>query len=209
MAQIPQVQEALNAVEDQLKEKKRDQDRLQLRAPAAGTVLPPPITPRREQSDEKLPTWSGTPLDRENLGALLEPGVLFCQVGDPKRLEAVLVVDQTDRNIVRKDQSVDIKLEGFPSTTLHSTIAEIAESELKQSPQRLSTKSGGELPTKIDPQTGVEIPMSTSYQARVPIDDPEGRFCLGLRGQARVYTAWLPIGARLWRLVAHTFNFKM
>ena len=163
-------------------------------APVAGTVLPPPLTPRREENDEKLPAWSGTPLDRENLGALLEQGVLFCQVGDPKRLEAVLVVDQADRNLVREGQSVDIKLEGFPSTTLHSKITEIAESELKVTPQRLSTKSGGELPTKTDPHTGVEKPMSTSYQARVPIDDPDGLIRLGLRGQARVYTDWLSLG---------------
>ena len=121
----------------------------------------------------------------------------------------MLVVDQADRNIVREGQSVDVKLEGFPSTTLHSEIKEIAESELKVTPQRLSTKSGGELPSKTDPHTGVETPQSTSYQARVPIDDPEGLVRLGVRGQARVYTDWLPLGTRLWRLVAHTFNFKM
>ena len=79
------------------------------------------------------------------------------------------------RTSSREGQAVDIKLEGFPSTTLHSQIAEIAESELKVSPQRLSSKSGGELATKTDPQTGAERPMSTSYQARTPIDDPEER----------------------------------
>jgi hypothetical protein len=88
-------------------------------------------------------------------------------------------------------------------------IAEIAESELKVTPPRLSTRSGGELPSKIDPHTNVESPQCTSYQARVPIDDPEGLVRLGIRGQARVYTDWLPLGTRLWRLVAQTFNFKM
>ena len=154
--QIPQVQEALNAAEDQLKEKHRDQQRLRLVAPVAGMVLPPPLTTHHEPTDEKLPAWSGTPLDPENLGATLEQGVLFCQVGDPKRLEAVLVVDQADRNMMREGQSVDLKLEGFPSTTWHSEIKEIAESELKVTPQRLSTQHGGELPSKMDPHTGVE-----------------------------------------------------
>ena len=207
--QIPQVEEALAAVEEQLEEKQRDLDRLKLVSRMAGTVLPPTLTPQREKDEEKLPTWSGTPLDPENLGATLEQGVLFCQIGDPKRLEAVLIVDQADRNMIRQGQSVDIKLEGYPSTTMHSEIAEIAESELKVTPQRLSTRSGGELPTITDPHTGVERPMSTSYQARVPIDDPEGLIRLGIRGQARVYTAWIPLGTRLWRLVAHTFNFKL
>ncbi len=208
-AQIPQVQEALNAVEDQLVQKKRDQERLRLLAPASGTVLPPPVNPKRNNDDERLPSWSGTPLDRENLGAYLEQGTLFCQIGDPKQLEAVMIVDQSDRNLVREGQEVDLKLEGIPSTTFHTTIEEIAESELKISPQRLSTKSGGELPTKTDPHTGAEIPMSTSYQARAPIDDTEGMLRLGIRGQARVYTDWVSLGTRLWWIVAQTFNFKM
>jgi len=207
--QIPQLKEALKTVQDQLQEKTRDRQRLRLMAPAAGTVLPPPVTSHHEDTDEKLPTWAGTPLDRENLGSLLERDVLFCQVGDPKRLEAVMVIDQADRNIVRDGQSVDLRLEGFPSDTLHGEIAEIAESELKISPQRLSNKSGGELATKTDPHTGAEKPMSTSYQARVPIDDPAGLFRLGIRGQARIYTDWLPLGTRLWRLLSHTFNFKL
>jgi putative peptide zinc metalloprotease protein len=207
--QIPQVDEALSAVEDQLRKKQRDKERLKLVAPEAGTVLPPTLTTRHEQTDERLPMWSGIPLDPENRGAVLDQGTLFCQVGDPKRLEAVLIIDQADRSLIRNGLDVDLKIEGLPGTTWHSEIAEIAESELKVTPQRLSTQSGGEVPTKVDPTTGVQRPMSTSYQARVPIDDPEGLLRLGLRGQARVYTDWVPLGVRLYRLIAHTFNFKM
>lgn len=208
-AQIPPVQEALKTVREQLQQKRADQQRLRLTAPADGVVLPPPLTIRHEDPEEKLPAWSGTPLDPENVGAFYEPGVLFCQIGDPRRLEAVLVVDQADRNLVRAGQRVDLKIEGFPFLTIRSQIQEIAESELKISPRRLSTKAGGELPTKTHPQTGVEIPMSTSYQARAPIDDELRHFTLGLRGQARVYTDWLSLGSRLWRLIARTFNFKL
>ncbi len=207
--QIAEVEKGLHALRKELEEKRKDQERLRLLAPVAGTVLPPTLKPRREDNDELLPPWSGTPLDPENLGAYLERSDLFCQIGDPKRLEAMLVIDQSDRSIIREDQAVDIKLEGFPSTTLHTRIKEIAEKELEGTPPRLLTKNGGELPSKADPQTGVEKPSSTSYQARAPIDDPEGDVRLGTRGQARVYTDWLSIGARLWRLVNHTFNFKM
>jgi putative peptide zinc metalloprotease protein len=207
--QIPQIQEAMSATQGQLAEKKRDLERLRLVAPIAGVVLPPTMTPQRERDDEKLPVWSGTPLDPENRGATLEQGVLYCQIGDPHRLEAVIIVDQADRNIVRQGQSVDIKLEGIPFKTWRGEIVEIAEDPLKVTPQRLKTSSGGELPTKTDPSTGIEKPMSTSYQARVPIDDPDGTILLGIRGQARVYTTWIPLGTRLWRLIAHTFNFKM
>jgi putative peptide zinc metalloprotease protein len=211
-AQLPQLQEALAAAQDELKEKRIDQERLRLAAPAAGTVLAPPLVPRHDDPDEKLPNWGGSPLDPENLGAYLKP-VLFCQIGDPTKLEAVLIVDQADRSLIRAGEDgslVDLKLEGYPALTLRGKrIAEISESELRISPQALSNKNGGDLATKTDPHTGAEKPMNTSYEARVPIDNTDGSFCLNLRGQARVHTIPLSLGARLWRAFNHTFNFKL
>ena len=212
-AQIPQIKEQIDALKNELDQKEKDKQRLRLTAPSSGTVFSPPWTPRRDDPNEKLHTWYGTPLEPENIGARLAERTLFCQIGDPHKLEAVMVIDQTDRSLIRdgEKQTVDIKLEGYarPAETLHSEIVEVAESELKVAPKRLSTKSQGEVPTKTDPQTGVEKPMSTSYQARAPIDDPKGEYRIGLRGQARVHTKWISLGARLWRLLTHTFNFKL
>lgn len=213
-SQIPATQESIVALKKELAQKKLDKERLHLTAPAAGTVLPPTLTPRREDPEEELPPWAGTPLDPENIGATLEQGTLFCQIGDPKKLEAVLIIDQTDRNLVVDGKPgnrprVDIKLEGFADLTLHSEIIEVAGSELKVAPKRLTNKSGGELATKTDQQSGVERPMNTSYQARAPIDDPNEQFRIGLRGQACVHTQWISLGSRLWRLLTHTFNFKL
>jgi putative peptide zinc metalloprotease protein len=209
VSEIPPVKEALQSALDQLDKKQEDLNRLCLKAPIAGTVLPPPLTQRRDDPEGHLPTWSGTPLEKENLGAFLQEGALFCQIGDPRKLEAIVVIDQADRNLIRKGQRVEIKIDELPHDTFSSHVAEIAESELKVSPQRLSSKSGGELATKTDPNSGVERPMSTSYQARVPLDDPSGLMRLGLRGTARIHTDWLPLGARFWRFVTHTFNFKL
>ena len=208
-AQLSQIQEILNTFREQLAQKRSDERRLRLVAPVAGTVLPPTLTPSHDRGEETLPSWSGTPLEPENLGAYLEKRVLFCQIGDPKKLEAVLVIDQSDRSLIQDGQQVKIKLEGFPNQTIHGEIAEVAESELKTTPRRLATQHGGEVPTKMDPQTGQETPINTSYQARVPFDNPKGIYLLGLRGQARVSTRPISLGARLWRLITHTFNFKM
>jgi putative peptide zinc metalloprotease protein len=208
-AEIPATQEALKAAKEQLQNKEADSERLCLKAPIAGSVLPPPLTPRRDDPDGQLPTWSGSPLEKENLGAFLQENVLFCQIGDPRKLEAVVIIDQADRNLVRKDQRVYVKIDELPHDTFTSKVAEIAESELKISPQRLSNKAGGELATKTDPHSGVERPVSTSYQARVPLDDNTGLMRLGLRGTARIQTDWIPLGTRFWRFLSHTFNFKL
>ncbi len=207
-AEIPQVREALETVESQLQQKQADQKRLALVAPIAGTVLPPPETPSRENPGGQLSGWSGTPLERKNLGCFLEESTLFCQIGDPKRMEAILVIDQADIEFVRKGQEVEIKLDELPHETLGGRIDEIAKVELEISPQRLSTKAGGELPPKTD-QAGVERPQSTSYQARVALDDPEGFLRLGLRGRAKIHTPWQPMATRAWRFVSQTINFKL
>lgn len=147
-------------------------------------------------------------MDPKNLGCYLEESVLFCQVGDLEKMEAMLVIDQADIDFVREGQEVEIKLDELPHDVLHGRIAEIAPDALKISPRRLSTKAGGELATKTDP-AGVERPMSTSYQARVYLDDPEGLLGLGLRGRAKIHADWQTVGRRLWRLATRTFNFKL
>jgi len=174
---IPEVQMTLAAVGDQLEQKRTDHRRLQLRAPVDGYVLPPPETPDRSNEQEgRLATWSGTPLKETNLGAFLEQSVMFCQIGDPRRMEAIVVIDQADRNYIRGGQVAEIKLDNLPHDILLTHVTSIAESELESVSPRMSTSAGGEVATLRDPDTGEERPQSTAYQARAP---------LGLYGRAK------------------------
>jgi putative peptide zinc metalloprotease protein len=206
--QIPQVQETLAAVEEQLEDKRADLARLNLTAPVAGTILPPPEVPEKTDPGGQLPTWSGLPFQKKNLGALLTESTLFCQIGDPQRLEASLVIDQDDIEFIHKGDTLDIKLDELPHTTFRTQITEIANLDLKVSPKQLSNKSGGGVITETD-ASGVERPMNTSYQARAPIDDEDGLLYLGLRGKAKIYTQWQTIATRSWRWITRTFNFKL
>jgi putative peptide zinc metalloprotease protein len=208
-AEIPAVEEALKSSLEQLRQREEDQKRLCLTAPIDGVVLPPTYTPKREDMDIQLGEWHGTPLDKENLGAYLKEQTLFCQICDPKKLLAVMVIDQSDVNLVAVDQDVKIKIDQLPNDTIDSKVAEIAPAELKEVPKRLSTKFGGEVPIKTDPITGVETLQSPSYQADASIDDENGYLRIGLRGTARIYTRWTSIGERSWRFLMNTFNFKL
>lgn len=210
-SQIPAVREGLEAFREQLAQKMKDHRRLQLVAPTAGVVLPAATVARPEDSGEELPSWSGTPLDPENIGAYLKQGSLICQVGDPQKLDAVLVIDQSDRDVIgnNRRRSVELKLAGFASTTIRSELGPISESKIKTISKRLSNKFGGEIATRTEQATGYETPMSTSYQANAPIDNPAGVYRIGQCGQARVYTDWMSLGSRLWRLLCQTFNFQL
>ncbi len=206
--EIPQVKESLDAVKEQLQQKQQDMVRLSLVAPADGAVLPPPENPGKPDSNGQLPYWSGTPLDKKNVGAFMQESVLFCNIGDPKRLEAVLVVEQDDIEFIRENQSVAVKINEIPGWTYHTQIEEIAKNDLKVTPRPLGQKAGGEIVSKQD-EGGTERPINTSYQARAPLDDNEGLLRIGLRGQAKIHARWQTLGYRGWRYLTRTFNFKL
>lgn len=207
-AQIPAVQTALKSAGEQLEEKLRDRDRLVLKAPAGGIVLPGPFIPQPPKTDEQLPGWSGSPFEEKNLGATLISGVMFCRVGDSKRLEAMLVIDQADIDFIRDGQDIEILLDAMPGEPLWSRIEDIAEVDMKESPKQLSNKSGGDLATETD-ESGIERPISTSYQARAWLDNPDGLMRIGMRGQAKIHAGSLTIWQRFWRFVNQTFRFRM
>ncbi len=212
---IPQLEKALESARKQRKEEEADRDRLTLRATRDGIVLPPPPTPATHHEDLEggpLPTWSGTPLDEENHRPFLKEGTLFCQVGDPRQVEAIVIIDQGDIDYVQPDQAVDLKFDALPHDTLHGKIERISDSkivDLRITARRSSTAVSGDVPTTKDPETGVEKPQSASYQAVVPITDEEGVLLIGLRGRAKIHTEWLSLGSRLWRLVMNTFRFRL
>ena len=208
---IPEILSAIQSKKEQLRQEEVKRERLSLKAPRAGIVFPPPWLTRNEDPEEMLPSWSGIPLDPQNAGAYLEEGTLFCKVGAKQELEAVLVIDQADISLVKEKQKVDIKLDSLPHDVLRGEIKEISQQELKVSSKRLSAKSGGELATTTD-KSGAERPASTSYQARVPLDDPDGLLRLGLRGRAKIhmdFQGWQTIGQRIWRYVTQTFHFRL
>src|SRR6185295_9097803 len=89
-----QLQQSLAAIQEELRHREEDRQRLTLTAPASGTVLPPPDIPNKPESDSQLPSWTGNPFEKKNLRAFLAESVLFCEIGDPRRLEARLVVEQ-------------------------------------------------------------------------------------------------------------------
>jgi len=220
--QLGQLREMLVTTTQQLEEKQRELLRLRVVAPAAGVVIPaPPKAHQVEEAEGRLPTWSGSPLAPKNLGAAYPESELICRVGDPTDLEALLVVDQADIDLVdaaivaeakaQAKPKVKLEVDAFPGRTLHSYVEQVARVELKAMSASLSSQAGGRVETTTD-RSGVSRPLSTSYQARVPLDDQgalKGLLCTGMRGRAQIYTQWQSLGARAYRYVSRTFHFEL
>jgi len=90
-----------------------------------------------------------------------------------------------------------------------SKIADIADDEMEAISPRLASTSGGAVPAQADPNDGVVRPLSTSYQANVPLDNSLGLFRNGLVGQARIKTEPRTLASRLGRYLRRTFRFDL
>lgn len=211
-SQIEVVEEQIATVEEQLRQKTENAKRLQLLAPRSGAVFSPPQ--KRNSStgqDADLASWSGSPFDEENLGATLMPDGpqnLFCQVGDPDQWQAMLVIDQREMDLVTEGQQVRLMLEESPYHVFVSKIEYLSTDEMEQVPQQLASTSGGPVAAQADPE-GVVRPLSTAYQAIVPLDDPLDLFRNGLIGKARIKTKDRTLASRLWRYVSRTFSLDL
>ncbi len=202
-----------------LDEKHEELARLTVRTPIDGVVLRVTDKPDRTPPGGQLPMWSGGALNEENLGAVLQASDQICQVGDPSKLVAEVIIDQSDVDLVvaamlerqRDGQPrvpVALMLDSLPGRVFHSELERIALAELTETPLALATHAGGDLDSVAD-QSGVPRPLSTSYPAVAELPIEDGSLQLGMRGKAKLYTGWQPLGRRLYRVLTRTFHFSL
>lgn len=183
---------------------------LQIKSQADGVLIPPPNkpVPKQVEVEEQLPSWSGSPFDPKNREAVFSVSDLLCLVGEPNSMEAVLVVDQHDIDLVKEGDEADIKIDSARLDTFSGKIDKISEMEMAVAPESLGIQAGGRLDTEMD-SSGRLRPISTSYQARVPLENIDIPLRSGYRGQAKIYVGWKSVGWRIYRFCARTFRFEM
>jgi putative peptide zinc metalloprotease protein len=206
--EIGTVEETLKSVTEQLEKKRKDRTELVLLAPRDGVVLPATSVAPPKDTTGRLPPWTGSALARKNIGGTFLEGTVLCMVGEPERFEAVMVIDQSEVEFIARGQTVDLKLDAFPWRTFTGTVDEMAETHIENGSERLSVKAGGQVPTRTD-ESGQELPISTSYEAMMSLEDPGSMLTPGMRGTARIKVGSRTVGQWLLRLLWQTFNFKM
>jgi putative peptide zinc metalloprotease protein len=91
--------------------------------------------------------------------------------------------------------------------SIHGKIDSISKAELKEVSQSLAAQAGGALETIAD-KSGRLRPISTSYQARVPIEKSHVPLRVGYRGRAKIHLEWKSLGWRFARFLNKTFKFE-
>ncbi|MFM9965486.1 MAG: hypothetical protein ACKV2Q_30240 [Planctomycetaceae bacterium] len=198
---LPTTRDALVSAKRRLQQLGDEVQRLRLKSPADGIVLPPPNLARTPPAEEVLPDWHGTPLEAVNRGATVHEQTLFCYVGDPARQDAVLLVDQNAVEFVRLGQTVRLRLQSAPGRVREGRVEEVASTRTETVPRELTVTQLAAVRHSSAGATPAEI----SYEVRVRMTD-ESATALYSPGQARIDCGTLSLASRLWRLLRHTFS---
>jgi hypothetical protein len=206
-------QKQLDGVTKQLAQKEADLARLAIIAPRDGTVIPPPRVPKRTGSDgAQLGSWTGTPLDKRNLGASFSPQGqqnLICMIGDPNEWDATMIIDQEDGSLVAEGQEVKLMFDESAYHVFISTISQVNNSKtVDVAPPRLASVNGGPLAAQQNPDGSLR-PLNTSFEAMARLNDPQGMLRNGLIGTARITVKPRTIAWRVGRYLSRTFNFEL
>ena len=146
---------------------------------------------------------------KETVGQWVKPGKPFCEVGDPRRLEAHLIIDQSDIHLIKTGSIAWIKIDGRAEHTFKSQITEIAKRSREEVPTELSDMAGGQVASKPDPKTGTAKPLTAVYEVIIPIDNPDLMLEPGLRGAAKLDGGRYTIAWWLMRWWNKIFNFQL
>ena len=207
-ALIPATQERLQEKKEELEHRIADRERLTLRAPIAGVVIPPTAVSRaKEQTSEstELPYWSGSPLDKENLGTTLATGTELCSIGQTDQFEAIVAIDQGDVEFVASGQKVELLIDHIADEILTGEIIDIAEIDLDVAPRELIEHD--EFPTRLDAD-GIPRPLATAYQARIRLNPVASQLIVRATGMAKIHSVPQSAGQRLLRFFRQTFRFR-
>ncbi len=202
-SEIPTAEQALADIENRLRKRAEEKQRLTLTAPAAGTVLPPRRQPP-SKAEAELRSWTGQPLDQANREAFLETGTLFCLVGDPHALEALLVIDQAEIAFVQPQQQVRIQCDLLPGRYLSGRIEQLSQIDADAVPPELVAAGRLPLAKQADGQSRL---VGVFYQAKVSLAAHDHPLLPGAIGRARIHLAPLSLGRRLVRSLSGTFRF--
>jgi putative peptide zinc metalloprotease protein len=193
---------ALVDLEAQLAQKHRQQTELLIRAPIAGTVLPPRAR-AGETDSEALGEYAGTPLEQDNLGCYLETGTQLCFIGSPAEFEALVIVHESEIPLLSVGQRARLMIDAAPGSVLSGEVLDISKKSARELPPELL--AAGAFATERGPNGRIR-PQSNYYQVTLKLDAHAVPLISGGLGQAKIIVDPEPLGLRLYRNLRGTFR---
>jgi putative peptide zinc metalloprotease protein len=228
---LPTANAALVDSQRRLVERRNEAKRLLLDSPIDGVVIPAPRIESKAGNAHpaQLPTWSRSLLDERSRGAHVSAGTLVCLVGDPTRLAAVLLVDDTNVKRLKPGQKARLKIDQLPGEVLEGEVVEVARHDVSEGDNAAANQANlaplmrgivppGQSGTYYEARVRFSNRSETGRGSRVEGREPEADasapttlnpLIIGGRGEAKVFVERITLARRIWRWFAQTFRLPM
>jgi hypothetical protein len=127
-------------------------------------------------------------------------------VGDPARLNAVLLVDDVDVKRLQPGQRVRMRIDQLPGQVISGEVVDVARHEARDDDDAGAQADLATLYAGLIPSHGR---YSAHYQARVRFDPPQQPLVIGGRGDAKVSAERITLARSILRFLAQTFRLPM
>ena len=202
---LPASRELLASLENQMSNFRERYEKLTLRAPVGGVLIGDPWRP--ETNDPiRLERWTGTPLSETSVGGTLQRGTVYCSIGDPEKLSATVVVEESDIELVEVGQSARVWLRENPGVVASGSVAEISRVEIEQAPNSLVNKEDVAL---INDPDGQQRMAAVSFNVRIPLAETDDAIPVRATGWAKIEVPSITLGQRIKRYLLSTFRLSM
>ncbi len=198
---LPSAEARLQDLQARCSQRLHDARGLSCRTPIAGTLFPPPEG-REYEEDEPEKRTTIPPLDPRSRGGYLDRGTLIGIVGDPHRLEAIVLVPQEDLAALRVGHAVRVSVAAAGPRSLAGSIAEISQSPIEFLPDDLI---GSIEPITTDAHGNVR-PIDTMHEVRVQLAPSSVAVPIGAQGRARIFVDREPLSNRVVRALQSLFK---
>lgn len=205
---LPSLEESVRILKQRFDRLQSDVDKLVIRAPRAGVLLAPLDRHLSVEESDQLPQWSGSPFSQRNIGAWLQSATALGQIGEPERLEAVLVIGQDQLEFVAPGDEIDVLMPHQQHSPIATQVKRIAATKIEQLAPELDQRFGGPIASTVD-ASGRAQPQQATYEVSCSIVDENDHFAIGQVGQARVLAGRRNLGQRLIRYAQQTFAFEL
>lgn len=204
-AELPSARTALEDFKQQLKERQADLQRLTLKAPISGIILPADTDPQRNSAQAEF-QMQATPIAQHNAGAWLEVGTVFCRIATSGKFAAILYFEQADAILLSPGTKVSLTTSQTGGESLHGEILEVAAEPLDSVPPVLIREE--RIPVEVD-EHGALRPAKPTYEVRVLISQNDVNLSFGQTGTAVVQLEPETILKTLVRLIQQTLTFEL
>lgn len=146
---------------------------------------------------------------RETTGSWVRPDKAFCEIANPKKLQAQVIIDQGDVDLLQTGSKAWVKIYGLSERTYRTEITEIASRNRDEIPAELSNVGGGEIAAEQDKKTGKIKSVSAVFELLLPLDNEDLSLHVGQRGFAKIDGGTSTLAWFVWRTLSKTFHFAL